>query len=122
MNVLIHIDQSWSYQFFEFNKNYLSTQDFFKFTDEFYRSAGEYLLAQANFQHGLSREDYGIITDRAFRICDAYPEIGRQLQFALTTLHNSLRPALGALPGLVHNLTTVTNTDGLLIGIVCETR
>lgn len=122
MNVLVHIDQSWSYQLFEFNKNYLSTQDFLKFIDDLYRSAADYLKAHSNFQRDLDKATWSSLITGALRICDEHPKIGSQLQSALQALHSQLRPALGALPGRITNTTTVCDQQGILLGIVCHTE
>jgi hypothetical protein len=118
MNILIHIDSSWSYHFFEFNKPAISTLDFFEFIDTFYSSAMLYLQTHVNHRFGLRAPEYNDGINGSMQICNKYPELAEKISQAFRDLHHRHRPSLGALQGPITKIQTICDDTGILTAIV----
>lgn len=118
MNILLHIDPSWSYHFFEFNKPAISKLDFFEFMDSFYSSAMAFIQTQVNHKFGGTPTTYNAGMANAMDICVKYPELANKLTGAFRDLHHRHRPSLGALQGPITKIQTICDDMGILIAIV----
>lgn len=118
MNILIHIEPSWSYHFFEFNKPAISKVDFFEFMDTFYSSAMLYIKAHVNYPFGSTPLEFNMQMSKAMELCNKYPELANKIIQAFRDLHHTHRPSLGALQGPITNLTTICDDTGILTAIV----
>lgn len=118
MNVLIHIDPSWSYRFFEFNKPAIGKVNFMVFLDTFYSSAMLYLKTQANFHYGTPTVEYHASISQAMALCNDYPELANKITQAFIDLHQTHRPSLGALQGPITKIQTVCDDTGILTAII----
>lgn len=118
MNILIHIDPSWSYRFFEFNKPAIGKIDFMEFMDRFYSSAMLYLQTQANYPYNKCQAGYHSAISQAMALCNTYPELASKITQAFIDLHQTHRPSLGALQGPITKIQTVCDDTGILTAIV----
>lgn len=118
MNILIHIDPSWSYRFFEFNKPAISQLDFFEFVDTFYSSAMLFIQTHVNHKFGGTPITFNAGMAGAMDICVKYPTLANKLTQAFLDLHHLHRPSLGALQGPITKIQTICDDLGILTAIV----
>lgn len=118
MNILVYIDPSWSYRFFEFNKPAISKLDFFTFMDDFYSAAMLFIKTHANHKFGLSSTTYNAGITGAMDIGLKYPELSNKLTQAFLDLHHTHRVSFSALQGPITKMQTVCDDTGILTGII----
>lgn len=120
MNIYLHVDQAWSYQFLNQHKKIIASYDFFSFSDRFYTTALNFAMAHINFRFNQDSVEYHRATEMVNRLATDYPLLGRYIPQAMYSFYNRHIDAFLSLQGPVINYQTFIDDAQVLTGILFQ--